>query len=157
MLVTFLAVSQRIIKTIPSYSLSIIILLWCFGIINGTAQGQFKCQIYKNVISASMSETKGHPSGGGENSQILSSYVLVPNIGHKPMTFKSKFARQGSISCSNKRYITSPNRQFICGNMKISVLDPINYIAMTNELIFSYNTRADQNVWFPVGYCFRWH
>jgi hypothetical protein len=50
----------------------------------------------------------------------------------------------------------SPKHHFICGNLTVSVLDPIDDIMMTHGASFVYNTREQKNCWYRVGYCFRW-
>ena len=40
--------------------------------------------------------------------------------------------------------------------MTISVLDPIDDLMMTHGLTFSYEKVDDLNLWYRIGYCFRW-
>ena len=90
------------------------------------------------------------------NSQIVGSNVLVLTMGNKPMKFSFRFPSGGNLKGSRKTYITSPKHQFTCGNLTISVLDPIDDITMTHGANFLYNTREKKNHWLRIGYCFRW-
>ena len=122
----------------------------------GHHRDNFNVQLIKDVLSGKEIKLDGHPSGGGENSQIVGSNVLVLTMGNKPMKFSFRFPSCGNLKGSRKTYITSPKHQFTCGNLTISVLDPIDDITMTHGANFRYNTRAEKNSWLRIGYCFRW-
>ncbi len=113
-------------------------------------------QYIKNIISGKNHKRIGHASGGGENSQILGSNVLVLTVGSKPMLFKFKYPQSTNLIGKHNTYETSPKHQFTCGNMTISVLDPIDDLMMTHGLTFSYKKVDDLNTWYRIGYCFRW-
>ena len=95
-------------------------------------------QYIKNIVSGNTQKRMGHASGGGENSQILGSNVLVLTVGNKPMIFKFKYPQFTNLTGKRMTYKTNPKHQFTCGNMTISVLDPIDNLMMTHGLTFSY-------------------
>ena len=113
-------------------------------------------QYIKNVVRGKQQTRIGHSSGGVENSQILGSNVLVLTIGNKPMCFKFKYPTIGNLTAARSTYETSAKHQFTCGNMTISVLDPIDDLMMTHEVEFLFNRSEDVNLWYRIGYCFRW-
>ncbi len=113
-------------------------------------------QYIKNITSGKFHNRTGHASGGGENSQILGSNVLVLTVGNKPMLFKFKYPQSTNLTGKRVTYKTNPKHQFTCGNMTISVLDPIDDLIMTHGLTFSYRNEDDTNTWYRIGYCFRW-
>ena len=113
-------------------------------------------QYIKNIVSGNIQKRMGHASGGGENSQILGSNVLVLTVGNKPMLFKFKYPQSTNLTGKRVTYKTNPKHQFTCGNMTISVLDPIDDLIMTHGLTFSYRNEDDTNTWYRIGYCFRW-
>ena len=98
----------------------------------------------------------GHPSGGGENSQMIGSNVLILMIGNKPMRFVFNYPILGNLTGAKKTYGTSPRFQFCCENMTISVFGPVDDIFMVHGASFSYNSKERPNSWYRVGYCFRW-
>jgi hypothetical protein len=122
----------------------------------GHHRDNFNVQFIKDILSGKDVKMDGHPSGGGENSQIVGSNVLVLTMGNKPMKFSFRFPSFGNLKGNRKTYITSPKHQFTCGKLTISVLDPIDDIVMTHGANFVYNTREDKNDWLRIGYCFRW-
>ena len=83
-------------------------------------------QYIKNIVSGNIQKRIGHASGGGENSQILGSNVLVLTVGNKPMLFKFKYPQSTNLTGKRVTYKTNPKHQFTCGTMTISVLDPID-------------------------------
>ena len=113
-------------------------------------------QYIKDVTSGKVHNRIGHASGGGENSQILGSNVLVLTVGSKPMMFNFKYPQSRNLTGKRGTYETNPKHQFTCGNMTISVLDPIDDLMMTHGMKFSYKTVDDMNSWYRIGYCFRW-
>ncbi len=122
----------------------------------GYHRDNFNVEFIKNVVSGKSITLDGHPSGGGENSQIVGSNVLVLTMGSKPMKFAFRFPSLGNIQGKKSTYITSPRHHFTCGKLTISVLDPIDDVMMTHGASFVYSTRANKNQWYRVGYCFRW-
>ena len=122
----------------------------------GFHRGNSNIHFIKNVVKGKFQSLSGHPSGGGENSQMIGSNVLVLTIGNKPMRFVFKHPTLGNLSGMKKTYRTSPRFQFCCENMTISVLDPIDDILMVHGASFSYNSKERPNSWYQVGYCFRW-
>ena len=90
-------------------------------------------QYIKDITSGKMHNRIGHASGGGENSQILGSNVLVLTVGSKPMLFKFKYPQSTNLTGKRGTYETNPKHQFTCGNMTIYVLDPIDDLLMTHE------------------------
>jgi hypothetical protein len=122
----------------------------------GYHRDNFNVQFIKDIISGKTIQLNGHPSGGGENSQIVGSNVLVLTMGNKPMKFSFRFPSSGNVKGSRKTYVTSPKHQFTCGNLTISVLDPIDDIMMTHGASFVYNRIEKKDHWLRVGYCFRW-
>ena len=122
----------------------------------GYHRDNFNVQFIKNVVSGKSVTLNGHPSGGGENSQIVGSNVLVLTMGSKPMKFAFKFPSLGNVQGKKSTYVTSPRHHFTCGKFTISVLDPIDDIMMTHGAKFEHNTKVHMNCWYRVGYCFRW-
>ncbi len=49
----------------------------------------------KKTIAGESSKLEGHPSGGGENSQVVGSNVLVLTMGNNPMNLIFKYPRKG--------------------------------------------------------------
>ena len=95
----------------------------------------------KDTIAGESSKLEGHPSGGGENSQVVGSNVLVLTM-EKTHEFDIQVSKKGENTDQKKSYITSPRHQFVCSNLTISVLDPIDDILMTHQLIFSYGRKT---------------
>ena len=122
----------------------------------GHHRDNFNVKFIQNVISGKAVTLNGHPSGGGENSQIVGSNVLVLTMGSRPMKFTFRFPSRGNVQGNRKTYTTSPKHHFSCGHLTISVLDPIDDIMMTHGASFVYNTKENKNQWYRVGYCFRW-
>jgi hypothetical protein len=122
----------------------------------GYHRDNFNVQFIKDIVSGKAIQLNGHPSGGGENSQIVGSNVLVLTMGNKPMKFSFRFPSSGNVKDSSKTYIKSPKHQFASGNLTISVLDPIDDIMMKNGASFVYNRIEKKNHWLRVVYCLRW-
>ncbi len=134
-------------------------ILFYYGVFKshiGQHRDNSNTQYIKDILSGKVQKKKGHPSGGGENSQILGSNVLVLTVGSKPMLFKFKYPRPTNLTGKRGTYETNPNHQFTCGNMTISVLDPIDDLMMTHGVTFLYKKADDVNSWYRIGYCFRW-
>ncbi len=72
------------------------------------------------------------------------------------MLFKFKYPRPTNLTGKRETYETNPKHQFTCGNMTISVLDPIDDLMMTHGVTFLYKKADDVNSWYRIGYCFRW-
>ena len=89
----------------------------------------------KETIMGESCKWEGHPFDGGENSQLVGSNVLVLNMGNKPMNLIFKYPRKGKITDQKKSYITSPRHQFACSNFTVSVLDPIDDINSSVEIL----------------------
>lgn len=134
-------------------------ILFYYGLLKskiGYHRDNSNIEFIKNVVKGNNPSLDGHPSGGGENSQMVGSNVLILTIGNKPMNFVFKFPTLGNLTGGKKTYKTSPKHQFTCENMTISVLDPVDDIIMIHGASFSYNTRECQTCWYRIGYCFRW-
>ena len=56
----------------------------------------------------------GHASGGGENSQILGSYVLVLTVQSKPMSFKFKYQQSTNLTEKRVTYETISKHDNFC-------------------------------------------
>ncbi len=79
-------------------TLPIVVLLWCIKSHIGQHRDNSNIQYIKDITSGKVHNRIGHASGGGENSQILGSNVLVLTVGNNPMLLKFKYLQSTNLT-----------------------------------------------------------